>query len=171
MRLTLTCLCSAAQAPPPGAPPLPAGFAEQYTISGCADGDHCGTFSRVLANCASGDYCPGGWGEHSGNTDRSLCHGAPVYQHGGAGGPVLFRSEDSVGGTNWEVADSSVLEYCDGQGNLYIYSAINDQPGGGPPTAAAYGTGSNIADGTGWVDFDDICTSGCGIAITAAGGH
>ena len=77
---------------------LPAGFAEAYTLSGCANGDHCGTFRRVAANCASGYHCPGGAGDN-GNTDRSLCAGAPVYQRGGAEGPVLYRVEESDGRT------------------------------------------------------------------------
>jgi hypothetical protein len=160
------------QPPAPG-PPLSAGFAEQYVLSGCANGDHCGTFSRVAARCASGSWCPGGEYElRFGNTNRSLCNGAPVYQHGGADGPVLSRV--GIGSsTYWRVADSSALDTCGGD-SYYLGSAFNAQPGGGPPNVAAYGTGHNgESGGTGWIDADasPSCTSGCGITVVAGGGH
>jgi hypothetical protein len=171
VKLTYRVLHPAAflQPPPPG-PPLPAGFAEQYALSGCADGDQCGTFSRVVARCATGDYCPGGRYEYSGNTDRSLCHGAPVYQHGAADGLVLLRAAER-GGTHWIVTDGSALASC--RGSYYLRSGTNAQPGGGPPNVAAYGTGANYHGGTGWMDYgaSPRCTSGCGIAVAAAGGH
>ena len=154
--------------PPPQPGPLPAGFAEAYTLSGCADPAHCGTFRRVAARCTSGYYCPGGGGEGSGSTDRSLCHGAPVYQKGGGDGPVLHRVEYSNGGTGWAVRDGSVLETCSGS-SAYLHSADNLQAGGGPPTTPVYSTGTNEHGGTGWVDNDTSprCSSGCGIAVVA----
>jgi hypothetical protein len=69
---------------------LPSGFAESYTVGGCADAAaHCGVYRRVAAHCHSGDRCPGGPGDH-GNTDSTLCDGAPVYQRD-PNGPVLYR--------------------------------------------------------------------------------
>ena len=144
-------------------------FAESYTIAGCADPAHCGTFTRVPANCTSGDWCPGGAREYFGNTDPTLCNGAPAYQKGDGDGPVLLRFQNSGGITYWDVADSSALDTCSPYG--YLYSAYNDQPG--PPTAPTYNTGTNdFPGGTGWIDYDAspyICDSGCGITITAGG--
>ena len=159
------------QAPTPG-PRLPAGFAEAYTLTGCADAARCGTFRHVAARYASGDYCPGGADEHSGSTDRSMCDGTPVYQKGGGDGPVLYRVEASDGRTVWAVRDSSTLEDC-ALGSWYVFSADSHKAGGGPPTEPAYSTGTNY-EGTGWVDNGTTgsrCTSGCGIAIAAVGGH
>ena len=97
-----------APTPPARLGPLAAGFDESYTLSGCSNAAHCGIFTRVAARCTSGiDYCPGGPGEPSGSTDTSLCNGAPVYQTGGADGPVLFRFEAGSGRTGWIVDDSS----------------------------------------------------------------
>ena len=154
--------------PPPG-PPLPAGFAEAYTLSGCADSAHCGTFHRVAARCASGDHCPGGQYDYSG-TDPSLCNGAPVYQKGSGDGPVLSLADWGGSGTRWVVTDSSALETCN-SGSSYLFSAYNDQAGGDSPKVPAYNTGSNGAGGTGWVDIDASPSyrSGCGCAIVAGG--
>ena len=91
-------------------------------------------------------YCPGGAYEYSGNMDPSLCAGAPVYQHGGADGPVLFRYDTRGGSTFWQVGDSSALGDCVGSVSLYLASGNNDQPGGGPPTAAAYGENQRSHD-------------------------
>lgn len=54
--------------------------------------------------------------QHGHSTDRSLCDGAPVYQRGGTdrAGPVMYRFDDSGGGTVWEVIVISVLETCGG---------------------------------------------------------
>lgn len=154
-------------------------FAESYTISHCANSDHCGTFRRVAANCTSGYRCPGGFAQHSNSTDPSLCNGAPVYQLGGSDGPVLFRWEWSPAGedssTYWKVTDSSALENCWGSSS-YLFSASNYQAGGGSPIAPAYITRTNWNghwDGrTGWQNLDAspwACTSGCGIVIAAGG--
>ena len=146
-------------------------FAEAYTLSGCTNPDHCGTFRRVAARCASGDYCPGGQYELS-STDPSLCGGAPVYQKGGADGPVLWRREYSAGRTAWLVGASSALETCYRYpGGAYLGSATKYQAGG-PPTAPAYSTEVNQYGGTGWYDSDasPTCFSDCGVAV-AAGGH
>ena len=101
-----------------------------------------------------------------------MCHGAPVYQHGAADGLVLLRAAERGGSTHWIVTDGSALASC--RGSYYLRSGTNAQPGGGPPNAAAYGTGDNgESGGTGWIDEDASprCTSGCGIAVVAAGGH
>ena len=138
-------------------------------LSGCADGAHCGTFSRVAANCASGDYCPGGRHAH-GDTDPSLCAGAPVYQHGGADGPVLLRFSN---GFRWEVCPSTALLNCErGMDGCYLASPSDDQPSGGPPNAVAYRMGINEDMGTGWIDFDarPSCQSGCGINVACVDG-
>jgi hypothetical protein len=88
-------------------PTLPAGFAESYTLDGCADPvSHCGEYRRVAAACVDSDHCPG---------DPSMCDGAPVYQRAGeVGGPVLYRFHYSDGGTRWWVGVSSTaLSTCD----------------------------------------------------------
>ena len=153
-------------------PPLPPGFDEAYTLSGCANPAHCGTFRHVAAGCTDGNFCPGGVGERSGSMDPRLCDGVAVYQQrGGGDGPVLYRSEGSGGYTYWNVGDSSALETCS-YSSRYLMSATNYQPGGGPPTAPAYSTGGNLNGGTGWRDLDTspACDSGCGIAVMT-GGH
>lgn len=151
--------------------PLPAGFSEAYTLSGCAVSAHCGVFRRVLARCVSGRYCPGGYFHYSASTDPSLCDGAPVYQQEG-GGFVLHRTPRSSydGRTYWMLATPDALETCDD--TWYgLYSAISDYPG--PPTLAAYSNGPNDNGGTGWnvyqSAFVDWCHSGCGITVVAGG--
>jgi hypothetical protein len=152
------------------------GFAEAYTIAGGDDpaAVHCGTFRRVLARCTSGDYCPGGRYAF-GNTDPTLCNGAPAYQKGDGDGPVLLRIQNSGGITYWDVADSSALDTCFYK-SLYLWSAYNDQLGGGPPSAPAYTTGANGNGGTGYSTRDQVsrlgtgdCYSDCGITVTAGG--
>ena len=108
--------------------------------------------------------------EYSGSTDPSLCHGAPVYQQGGADGPVLYQGAYSDGSTQWRVAGSSALEDC-GRSVAYLFSAFNHQPIGARPMALAYSTGTNGQGGTGWVDLDasPMCTAGCGITVVAVG--
>lgn len=156
-----------------------AGFDGSYTITGCYNSAHCGTFTRVAARCTTGDYCSGGEFELSGNTDPALCDGAPVYQKGGSDGPVLLRTSDG----HWSVCDSSVLETCmGGVGWLGCYLLSSYGGGGehaGPPTAAAYNrprTGKGLF-GT-WTDEDaqhsqTPCDTKfgntCGIEVTAGG--
>ena len=142
--------------------PLPAGFAEAYTLSGCTNTAYCGTFWRVAARCDTaigadiwtrGYYCPGGAGEYSGSMDPSLCNGVPVYQKGGGDGAVLYRGEGSSGRTGWIVGDSSALETCGGlNGRAYLNGPANHPPYEGPPTAPAYSTetGSGYSTRINW---------------------
>eukprot|EP01046_Picozoa_sp_COSAG06_P009332 COSAG06_NODE_485_length_15117_cov_5.922493_8_plen_212_part_00 len=60
--------------------PTRADFAERYTVSGCANPAHCGTFVVVQARCTSGDFCPGGAYARPGWTDATMCDGVPTYQ-------------------------------------------------------------------------------------------
>jgi hypothetical protein len=152
---------------------LPGGFAEAYTLRGCANPAHCGVFTRVAATCTSGDLCPGGANENSGNADDpSLCAGAPVYQRGNASGPVLLRYYyDSISTssnnynmgrypstTYWFVAESTALKDCLGEGAFYghrssqagywsgyVASEESRQPG--PPTLPGYFTDLNPSYG------------------------
>jgi hypothetical protein len=169
--------------------PLPTGFDEAYTLTGCADPAHCGTFRRVAARCTSDPdgYSPclnggtGGYMERTGNTDLSLCDGVPAYQKGGSDGPVLYRWERGDGRTWWSVGASSKLETCDGAHYASIYLTSSDNYPSGPPTEPGYSNeltepgysnGLNEHGGTGWIDQDipyPYCTSDCGIAIAAGG--
>ena len=74
-------------------------FGDSYTLAGCADPAHCGTFRRVRVRCTSGEWCPGGKYERPGSTDPTLCAGVPAYQKGDGDGPVLYRVEYSSGTT------------------------------------------------------------------------
>lgn len=76
-------------------------------------GFSCGVYTRVPARCiaGSGDRCPGGQ-YANGNTQPTLCDGAPVYQNQVPYGPVLFRYFDGTG-TQWHVSVSDVLMDCD----------------------------------------------------------
>ena len=148
--------------------PLPAGFTETVTISGCTNSEHCGTFHRVLANCTSGNRCPDGPAHYPDSTDPSMCHGAPAYQNDD--GSVLYHHERSDGLTGWIVADSSALENCGSILHHYMESALGQR---GPPTAPAYSTGFNAwgqtpPRRTGWVDLEASphCLSNCGITVT-----
>ena len=102
-----------------------------------------------------------------------MCHGAPVYQSGGADGPVLYRDGGNSGNTVWSVGDSSVLDYCGGSSRSsrdYLESLDNFQPGGGPPTATPYSAATQWR--TGWQDFDVLypgCSPDCGITVAAGG--
>ena len=71
-------------------------------------------------------------------------------------------------GGAWPTAASSALDTCSWN-SLYLESADNDQPG--PSTAPAYSTGRNFRGWTGWADFgaSPMCTSDCGITVTAGG--
>eukprot|EP01043_Picozoa_sp_COSAG02_P005575 COSAG02_NODE_152_length_33208_cov_13.316591_15_plen_690_part_00 len=146
---------------------------QAYLLSGCSNPAHCGTFFRVAAHCTSGDHCPGGR-YANGNTDSTLCDGAPVYQLGGPDGPVLYRwvGAKSDTFTTWYVSDSSTLTTCDGsgvdckRGGCYLKSAhgpvcrsTSDCPEG-LPTEQAF---------EGWKDFEASpkCSENCGISIAA----
>lgn len=80
--------------------PLPAGYAEAYTISDCSNPVTCGVFRRVAG--AACHTRPGltGYGHPCGH-DGS-CGGAPSYQRtdslrGGAAGPALYRTYSGCG--------------------------------------------------------------------------
>jgi hypothetical protein len=140
-------------------------YADSYTLAGCSNADHCGIFTRVPAHCTSPDsiFCPGGEFAH-GNTDPTLCDGAPVYQKGGSGsgGPVLLRYYDGGTFTSWIVAGGSfALEYCN-YNELYLQSDMNLQPVGSALTAPAYNAG-------GWTDNDAGGIS-INISVTAGSG-
>jgi hypothetical protein len=147
------------QYPPLGS--LAEGFEESYTVSGCSIPEHCGVFQRVAAHCiASSGSCPGGR-YANGNTDPTLCDGAPVYQrqgdHGGGAAAILYRffnGDDTV----WYVGSSNALAYCSGANYLESASAPAANP-----TAPAYSAGA------GWYD-DDASARGT-IAITAGDGQ
>eukprot|EP01043_Picozoa_sp_COSAG02_P056238 COSAG02_NODE_6641_length_3441_cov_5.384201_3_plen_156_part_00 len=142
-------------------------YADSYTLAGCSNPNDCGVFKRVLAHCASGDHCPAGQ-YANGNTDPTLCDGAPVYQKSSddveGGGRVLFRKYDpSSHITQWWVAPagSYVLAYCDLHG-YYLSSRTN--PGlGSAPTAPVYSIG-------GWRDFDVTPNQYDPISVTPTGG-
>ena len=147
------------QYPPLGS--LTEGFEESYTVSGCSNPEHCGVFQRVPAHCtASSGSCPGGRFAN-GNTDPTLCDGAPVYQrqgdNGGDAGVILYRffnGDDTV----WYVGSSNALAYCSGSNYLESASAP-----AADPTAPSYSAGG------GWYDDDG---SGRGsITITPGGGQ
>lgn len=142
----------------PQLPQVLDGFAESYTVSGCANPAHCGLFRRTLAHCDADQTdrwgCPGGEFAQ-GNTDSTLCDGAPVYQlmeqGGGGDGPVLWRSYDGLN-TRWNVGSSDALASC-GDGELYLRSAAGyAEPAvvDGVPSATVY----SGFDGQLWLDFD-----------------
>ena len=125
-------------------------YADSYTLSGCSNpyAEACGVFRRVPAHCTAGSdaRCPGG-AAANGNTDPTLCDGAPVYQRGGAGGAVLFRRFDTLG-TRWWVGGSQALVDCHDSGNVISDSNPGHAQGypgypgltlGYAPTAPAYG--------------------------------
>ena len=134
------------------ATPLPAGFNGSYTLAGCADPAHCGTFRRVLARCMSGHYCPGGMDRchHwcSGSSDPALCGDAPTYQKDDGDGLVLSRSEYADGSTQWFVTDSYALEQCRAMPLLqsarstgfWESSVLRTSDPPGPPTTPIYST-------------------------------
>jgi len=107
------------EAPPPPPPPPPE-FAHAYTLSGSDGtspaGDLDGVYSVVEARCRP--YEDGSSSCDSGSD--TTCGGAPVFQRGGADGPVLHRrvseSTDNQGYHTvryyWIVADSSALTNC-----------------------------------------------------------
>lgn len=147
----------------------PEGFAQSYTITGCADPAHCGVYRIVPAHCEPGAHCPS-------KSDRTLCDRAPVYQlEGQPDGPVLHRCGSNhrkcpclaspcartctqparvaprgicrynYGDltTKWFVGDAkTALSECDHQ-ERYLSSALNDPATGassGPPTAYSAAT-------------------------------
>ena len=100
----------------------------------------------MLASCTSGYRCPGGDGAN-GNVDPTLCDGAPVYQRGGATGPVLFRSYDETrAGTQWVVAPTDRLANCNSY-NAFLFSDVILGDFGSGPTAVGY-------NARGWYDYD-----------------
>lgn len=168
--------CMQATVPPHPTPPataLPDGFDESYTITGCAIPAHCGRFWRVAAHCtdttSSVGNCPG-QDSANGNTDPTLCDGAPVYQKpqgersGEGGGPVLYRWFDGQGGTRWFVGPADALENCNGSGDYLDSAAIVDQPGSAP-------TSTGYSSGKGWIDYGASSPGyGAPIHIAAGGG-
>jgi hypothetical protein len=144
---------------------------DSYTITGCTDSSYCGVFTRVPARCMGGECGP----------DPTRCDGAPVYQHGGADGPVLFRLSGFGASpfTVWYVGISRSLETCQNEGipmDLLMSGSTEEPPGA--PTAPGYSDGSNDAGGQGWADYtglascdhscdSQLCDSNCGINVVA----
>ena len=86
-------------------------FAENYTLSGCGLSDRfCGVYTHVPAQCTAGPHCPGG-DLANGNTDRTLCDGAPVYASDVHGGWVLLRSYEG-GRSRWAISQRNALSTC-----------------------------------------------------------
>lgn len=148
-------------------------FDDTYDVAGCSNPAHCGTFVAVQASCTSGDMCPGGRYARDGNTDRTLCDNAPVYQEGGPDGPrldgpVLYRQYYSDGsGTRWCVGPSDRLNDCTNNNDAYLQSDLNR----GAPTAPMYSAMHR------WLDYDNMAfgtitvTTGDGSATGGGGGH
>lgn len=88
----------------------------------------------------------------NGNTDSTMCDGAPVYQlEGTAAGEsaVLFRSTMSDGTSLWFVGPSQALAECYEAVSLQIYLQSNgNQASASTPDAAVYSAGA------GWIDVD-----------------
>ena len=140
------------------------GYSSTYTISGCSDPADCGVFKLVPANCTDTyeGRCPGGR-YANGNTDRTLCDGAPAYQSAD-GTRVLLRWYNSGPDyTAWWVADRSALDACLGAPD-YLLSASNPGRLGSAPTAPGYSAGD------GWRDHNNG-QFGAPIRVTAGGGH
>ena len=122
-------------------------YANSYTLSGCPNGfeSYCGVFTRLPAHCnmGSSDRCPGG-PYANGNTDPTLCDGAPVYQTGGPRGPVLLRGSvphagTVAGGTRWYVSENSALANCEYYSNSnYPHTELIPGRLGYAPTAPPY---------------------------------
>ena len=141
-------------------------YADSYTLSGCGGNRgpiFCGVYVRVLAQCTvgSGDRCPGGSGAN-GNTDPTLCDGAPVYQH--SDGRVLLRLSEGGGtSTQWIVSGQTSLSDCmfHGSGNIppaEPHSSSSGRPGYAP-TAVAYG------------EFSDGSYGDTAIVVATGGGR
>ena len=171
-------------------------YNESYTISNCSNPSHCGVFRRVAARCTAGssDFCPGGE-DANGNTDPTLCDGAPVYQlflpedgSGAAGGcsnGAVLRRQYFMGQTAWYISPSKCLADCCFAYNSLFYSYRNTKylrsqyiqgPSGFASTAAGYSAGDTFrtAFARGWLDFDANELSGscdwrgypdCGISV------
>ena len=90
----------------------------------------------------------------NGNTDSTMCDGAPVYQlEGTAAGEsaVLFRSTMSDGISSWFVGPSQALAECYEalSGTMQIYLQSNgNQASASTPDATVYSAGA------GWIDVD-----------------
>ena len=147
---------------------MPAGFDNVYTVSGCSEPTHCGTFYRVAAHCTSGESCPGGK-YANGNSDSTLCFGAPTYQLKG-GGAVLYRYYDG-GGTQWYVGSNDALATCSSRTTYLASISISGSPGYAP-TASGYSVGPNFNGGDGWQVYgtsNNYCSSNCGISVAPGG--
>ena len=139
------------------------GYPSTYTVTGCSRAADCGVFSLVPANCTDNSVfgcCPGG-AYANGNTDRSLCDSAPVYQSPD-GTRVLFRIYGGTS-TRWWVTGRSALDDCYGGGTWYLHSALNPGRLGSAPTAPGYSAGG------GWYDANNGQHGS--IRVTAGGGH
>ena len=114
---------------------IPNNFSASYLISGSSGnsrgGNLDGTYSIVEAHCTGGWDCDAG--------SPTTCGGAPLYQRGGAEGPVLYRINDAYDHTGWYVADSDALADCGG-GAGYASRELNRGHQPGPPNdGTAYG--------------------------------
>ena len=81
------------------------------------------------------DHCPGSTCAN-GNTDRTLCDGAPIYQN--LGGYTLLRVFYD-GSTTWQVSDAEAVNDCvGGQETVYLHSKQHPGNMGYAPTAPVY---------------------------------
>lgn len=127
------------------------GFSQQYVVSGSrgasAFGNLDGTYSLVEAHCSESSVCDGG--------SPTTCNNGPVFQKGGAQGPVLYRHtiHDGLFGpaySQWSVGDSSVLANCDGDPNCGIGRDCNcdGTPNGGSQSCTSPSLESRVAEAT-----------------------
>lgn len=150
-------------------------YASSYIVSGCSQraSSYCGVFTRVDASCANCmsncNHCPG-FDQANGNTDPTLCDGAPAYQKGGTDGPVLYRVYEN-GYTKWYLSSSNALESC--YSFSPAYKSQSNHGLGYAPTAPAYGSGCGGGNTCGWFSWssgDDDCYSYC-IHVTVGDGR
>ena len=147
------------------------GYSSTYTISGCSDPADCGVFKLVPANCTDTyeGRCPGGR-YANGNTDRTLCDGAPAYQSADGTRVLLRWYSSGFDYTSWRVAGSyaphTPLSNCFG-GITYLLSASINGRLGYAPTAPGYDARDQGQEG--WLD-DNNSQRGR-IRVTAGGGH
>ena len=143
--------------------PLPPGFSDTYTLSGCKTPEYCGVFRRVAAHCTRTDIgalCPGSAGTRPSYTDPTTCDGVPVYQReGAAGGAVLYRFWSSGGYYEWQVGSSDALRDCTVgyyyRSRPYPTEDRNPPPADSAPDAAVYEwsdpRGYDSSDGAGFI--------------------